>query len=166
MFVCDTISLDDMKKKYVPFNKSIVYAAELMTKAFKEAARKFHKNMNFEINHEEFIVLESIYTNPGIIQINIAKNILMKRSYVCKFLVQLEEKGYIYKKQAIRGKRQIIMENYITPEGEKVYKKVVDFIEKDIEKCSTEYNLDDLERITNIMFDWAEKIKKECNLKY
>ena len=46
MFVCDTISLDDMKKKYVPFNKSIVYAAELMTKAFKEAARKFHKNMN------------------------------------------------------------------------------------------------------------------------
>ena len=46
----------------------------------------------------------------------------MKRSYVCKFLVQLEEKGYIYKKQAIRGKRQIIMENYITPEGEKVYK--------------------------------------------
>ena len=124
-----------MKKKYVPFNKSIVYAAELMTKAFKEAARKFHKDMNFEINHEEFIVLESIYTNPGIIQINIAKNILMKRSYVCKFLVQLEEKGYIYKKQAIRGKRQIIMENYITPEGEKVYKKVVDFIEKDIEKC-------------------------------
>ena len=121
-----------MKKKYVPFNKSIVYAAELMTKAFKEAARKFHKDMNFEINHEEFIVLESIYTNPGIIQINIAKNILMKRSYVCKFLVQLEEKGYIYKKQAIRGKRQIIMENYITPEGEKVYKKVVDFIEKDI----------------------------------
>ena len=117
-----------MKKKYVPFNKSIVYAAELMTKAFKEAARKFHKDMNFEINHEEFIVLESIYTNPGIIQINIAKNILMKRSYVCK--------------------------------------KVVDFIEKDIEKCSTEYNLDDLERITNIMFDWAEKIKKECNLKY
>ena len=90
----------------------------------------------------------------------------MKRSYVCKFLVQLEEKGYIYKKQAIRGKRQIIMENYITPEGEKVYKKVVDFIEKDIEKCSTEYNLDDLERITNVMFDWAEKIKKECNLKY
>ena len=74
MFVCDTISLDDMKKKYVPFNKSIVYAAELMTKAFKEAARKFHKDMNFEINHEEFIVLESIYTNPGIIQINIAKN--------------------------------------------------------------------------------------------
>ena len=58
------------------------------------------------------------------------------------------------------------MENYITPEGEKVYKKVVDFIEKDIEKCCTEYNLDDLERITNVMFDWAEKIKKECNLKY
>ena len=110
-----------MKKKYVPFNKSIVYAAELMTKAFKEAARKFHKDMNFEINHEEFIVLESIYTNPGIIQINIAKNILMKRSYVCKFLVQLEEKGYIYKKQAIRGKRQIIMENYIISRSEGLY---------------------------------------------
>lgn len=155
-----------MKKNYIPFNKSIIYAAELMTKAFKEAARKFHKDMNFGINHEEFLVLEAIYTNPGIIQINIAKNILMKRSYVCKFLALLEEKGYISRKQAIRGKRQIIMENYITPEGEAVYKKVVSYLENELDKKANEYNMEDLQKMTETMFDLAARIKKESNLKY
>jgi len=155
-----------MKKNYLPYNESIMYAAELMTKAFKEAARKFHKEMNFGINHEEFLVLEAIYTNPGIIQIKIAKNILMKRSYVCKFLSQLETKGLISKKQAIRGKRQIIMENYITPEGEAVYKRVVNFMEEEIAKKVTKYELDDLHKMTAAMLDLAARIKNDSNLKY
>lgn len=158
--------MNNGKEVYIPYNRSLVYAVELVSKAFNEAARKFHNEMKFEINHEEFRILETIYLNPGIIQINIAKSILMKRSYVCKFLNQLEEKGYIRKEKAIRGKRQIIMENYITPAGEEVYFKVIDYIEKDIIAKSKDYNEEEVTKIRDILIDIATRIKHDFKLKY
>lgn len=72
-----------------PETKTIIFASELIAKTFNEAVKNFFKEMNLEINKEEFIILESIYLKPGIIQFDIAKNIVMKRSYVCKFLGEL-----------------------------------------------------------------------------
>ena len=77
---------DIYMKREITYNQSIEFAAELFTKALHEALRKIHKEMNFEINHEEYIILETIALNPGIIQIDIAKKIITKRSYICKFL--------------------------------------------------------------------------------
>ena len=126
-----------MKKDFT-YNQSIEFAAELFTKALHEALRKIHKEMNFEINHEEYIILETIFLNPGIIQIDIAKKIITKRSYVCKFLSRLESRGYIRRENAIRGTRQIIMKNYITKEGERVYTKVRNYFIKTFEERKNE----------------------------
>ncbi|MBS5802155.1 MAG: MarR family transcriptional regulator [Brachyspira sp.] len=105
-------------KKNIPYTETIAFAAELVTKAFNEIARNIVLK-DQKLNKEEYIILENIYLNPGIIQLEIAKNILMKRSYVCKFLAELEEKGFIRREPALRGKRQIVYKNYITPLGEK-----------------------------------------------
>src|SRR5574344_718263 len=113
-----------MNNQWCQFNKSIVYAAELVNKACIEASRKFHKENNLPVNHEQFIIMEEIYYPPGILQIEIAKEIFMKRSYVCKFLVELEELNYIYREKSIRGKRQVIYKNYLTEQGKKIFEEI------------------------------------------
>ncbi|MCD8377156.1 MAG: MarR family transcriptional regulator [Candidatus Gastranaerophilales bacterium] len=155
-----------MEKKYIPYSESVMYAAGLITKAAGEIARKIYKKMDFGINHEEFLILETIYLNPGIIQINIAKNILMKRSYVCKFLNQLEEKKLIRKENAIRGKRQVIIENYITDKGEETYLKAKNFIENSIIEKSDNYDYDEVRKVTAVLLNLTAKLKKDFNLKY
>lgn len=155
-----------MKKDFT-YNQSIEFAAELFTKALHEALRKIHKEMNFEINHEEYIILETIFLNPGIIQIDIAKKIITKRSYVCKFLSRLESRGYIRRENAIRGTRQIIMKNYITKEGERVYTKVRDYFIKTFEERENyKEEIELIETTKNTLFELSTKIKKDFNLKF
>lgn len=155
-----------MKKDFT-YNQSIEFAAELFTKALHEALRKIHKEMNFEINHEEYIILETIFLNPGIIQIDIAKKIITKRSYVCKFLSRLESRGYIRRENAIRGTRQIIMKNYITKEGERVYTKVrYYFIKTFEERENYKEEIELIETTKNTLFELSTKIKKDFNLKF
>ena len=155
-----------MKKDFT-YNQSIEFAAELFTKALHEALRKIHKEMSFEINHEEYIILETIFLNPGIIQIDIAKKIITKRSYVCKFLSRLESRGYIRRENAIRGTRQIIMKNYITKEGERVYTKVRNYFIKTFEERENyKEEIELIETTKNTLFELSTKIKKDFNLKF
>lgn len=156
-----------MSKKPVKYEKSLIQAAEMLSKAFREISKKIHKENNIEISHEEYLILETIYFHPGIIQIDIAKNILMKRSYVCKFLAKLEENGYIYRENAIRGKRQIIMKNFITEKGQKIYQKVAEiYLHNQSESVVSEQEWEELDKATKLIFDVTEKAKKYYNLKF
>lgn len=154
-----------MKKEYLPYTKTIIFASELIAKTFNEAVKNIFKEMNLEINKEEFIILESIYLNPGIIQFDIAKNIVMKRSYVCKFLAELEDKGFIRKESTIKGKRQVIIKNYITPNGEKVYEKAQKFINDMKNSKMTPEEINEIDKFTESAFMLAAKIKRDFNLK-
>ena len=162
---------------YIKYKKSILHAAELMTKACAEANRKIHKEMNFEVSHEQYLIMETIMQMPGAIQTVIAKEILMQCSYVCQLLSKLEKLGLIERKQAIRGTRQIIYENYLTEEGIAVYKKIkkyyteitpqFDKVYKQICKSiDSKYENLDINVITEILLKLTEKIISEHKLKF
>lgn len=152
-------------KKNIPYTETIAFAAELVTKAFNEIARNIVLK-DQKLNKEEYIILENIYLNPGIIQLEIAKNILMKRSYVCKFLAELEEKGFIRREPALRGKSQIVYKNYITPLGEKTYKDVIKHICIFQNKYMQDYAEFDFNNLSQIAFKLTDKLKKDFNLKF
>lgn len=156
-----------MSKNPAQYEKSLVQASEMLSKAFREIAKKIHKENNIEISHEEYLILETIYLHPGIIQIDIAKNILMKRSYVCKFLAKLEENDYIYRENAIRGKRQIIMKNFITEKGRKIYKKTLEIYSRNEPKnIVSEEEREELDKAADLIFDITERAKKYFKLKF
>lgn len=154
-----------MKDRKIQYHNSIIEAAAQLTRTFKEITRALHKEYDLEITHEEFLLLETIYLNPGIIQIDIAKKILMKRSYVCKFLTELEEKGFIHRENAIRGKRQIILKNFITERGNKIYKKVLELYTEKSEEIATDYEFEELAKAALIMLDVSSKAKKLFKIK-
>ena len=48
------------KSGYTQYNKSVEYASEVLVKTFQEVSRRVHKQQNFEVTHEEYVILEII----------------------------------------------------------------------------------------------------------
>lgn len=111
------------------YTESLQYNLEAAARVVQEAISVRFKELNFGLSYDEFIILDEIFHEPGILQIELAKRILKGRAYTGKFLIALEEKGYIERRSAIKGKRQVIMPNYITENGKKVHKIAVKTIQ-------------------------------------
>ncbi len=154
------------EEKYLPYNKTIQYSAEVLVKSFQEAMRKITKEQRFEITHEEYIILETIYLTPGILQFEIAQSISMHRSYVCKFLSQLINAGYVTREKYIKGKSQVTYKNYITEEGKAVYKKIKIYITKNLLSVPTEEEMKEIEYISEKLLDLSNKIKNIHSLQF
>jgi DNA-binding MarR family transcriptional regulator len=155
-----------MTNNQITYNESIEYAAEYLAKAMQEAIRKIHKEQSFSISHEEYVILETIYLTPGIIQIDIAQKILMQRSYVGKLLNKLEMLKYVERKMEIKGTRQIIYKNYLTESGKKLYKQISEFVVNETYRITSEKERVEAEHITSKLLDIANKIKEHYSLKF
>ena len=158
-----------MKKfdeNYTTYTQSLEFAAELLTKAIKETMRKVDKEMNFKVSHEEYIILETVCLNPGIIQIDIAKKIFMQRSYVGKLLAKLEESGFITRTQSIKGKKKVVMKSYITDSGIEAYNEVKDWILEEINKNSiSEESRRQTKEMIKHMFEIVTYLREEYDVK-
>ena len=164
MIQCKT-DMNNSEQKYTPYTDSLMFAAELLVRACKEATRKCHKEMGFGISHEEYIILETIFLNPGIIQFNVSKKLFMQRSYVCKMLARLEDLGFVRKENAIKGKRTIIVRLYLTEGGNTVYNAVRDnIISTMIAKHPKQRFLKNRETAEYLLF-LVEDIRKDYNIK-
>ena len=75
-----------MIKEKIPYTNSVIFAAEYISRLYREYVRKMVKEHSFPISYEEYIILDTVYFNPGSIQMEIAKKICMQRSYLCKLL--------------------------------------------------------------------------------
>lgn len=153
-----------MNNVHVPFTDSIVFAAEYLSKVSKEYVRKMMREKNFPIGCEEHIVLDTVYFNPGCIQMEIAKKLFLQRSYLCKILTKLEEDGYIRREQKIKGKRQVIMAVYLTEKGEEIYKQM-HVILRDEVLSKMQVDIDKIHEITSDLFKLGDELVENFNLK-
>ena len=153
-----------MNKKHFPYTDSIVFAAEYISRVSKEYVRKIIKDNNLPISYEEHIILDTIYFNPGCIQMEIAKKVFMQRSYLCKIITKLEELGFIKREKKIKGKRQVVMAVYLTPKGEEIYKKMHIVIRDSILNNQL-VDIDKMIEIKNELFKMGDKIVNTFNLK-
>ena len=146
--------------------ESLEYASELVSRTMKEVLRKYYKFLNFEVSHQEHIIMEIVHFNPGIIQMDIAKKISMQRGYVSKLLTKLENSGYIKKEEGIRGKQQIVFRCFLTNEGERIYQKISQTTNLEIQKRITKENFKDTKETAQKLFRMVEMIKEAAKLKF
>ncbi|MBR6298513.1 MAG: hypothetical protein IKR34_04650, partial [Candidatus Gastranaerophilales bacterium] len=102
----------------------------------------------------------------GILQFEIAQQISMHRSYVCKFLSQLQKEGYIRREEHIKGKRKIILKNFLTPKGEELYHKIKNYIINDILLSSTDDEIEEFNRIAQKLLNRANKMKERFAIQF
>ena len=98
------------------YTKTLPYELELTSRVLHEATRCFFELQKFPISQEEFIILDCLYINPNIIQMEIAKLILKGRAHTGKFLKSLEEKKLITRTPVKQGSK-IVMQIKITDKG-------------------------------------------------
>ncbi len=153
-----------MNNVHVPFTDSIVFAAEYFDKVSREYVRKMAKETNYPLGREEHIVLDTVYFNPGCIQMEIAKKLFMQRSYLCKILAKLEDEGYIRREQKIKGKRQVVMAVYLTEKGERLYKQM-HIILRDQVLSKLNIDVNRIHEITDEIFRLSNDLVKNFNLK-
>lgn len=151
-------------KPVIPYTESIVFAAEYLARACREYARKIIKDNNFKLSFEEYLILETVSHNPGLIQMDVAKRIFMQRSYMCKLLSKLEDDGFVKREKTIKGKRQQVMRVYATELGTKVYQEMQStFRAQVLNKSLIEY--DKMREVTAELFDMANSLVDTYNLK-
>lgn len=146
------------------YTQSLPYELELTSRVLHEAARCFFEQNNFPVNQEEYTILDCLYMNPGIIQIELAKLILKGRAHTGKFLKSLEEKGFITRNPANQGSK-IIMESAITPSGMELYKKITDALDEHIKEANECLNIDVESVIRNLKLIRQSAIEK-YNIKF
>ena len=153
-----------MNTKKIPYTSSIIFAAEYISRLYKEYVRRIVKEHNLPISYEEYIILDTVYFYPGSIQMEIAKKICMQRSYLSKLLVKLEENGYITREEKIKGKRQVVITIFITKKGEEIQKKMYSLV---INTLMSKLNLDmdKMQEISKVLFDICDEGTKNFNLK-
>lgn len=125
------------------YTKSLPYELELTSRVIHEAINCFFKENNLEISHDEFVILDCLYMNPNIIQIELAKMILKGRAHTGRFLMTLEDKGFVSRTPTKSGTK-LIMKLSITDKGLKVYKKISQVIDEHIEKMHTNLDLEEI----------------------
>ncbi|MGN0031945.1 MAG: MarR family transcriptional regulator [Candidatus Gastranaerophilaceae bacterium] len=154
----------EVNKYYASYTESLEFAAETFSKLCKLVMRNIHKEMNFPISHEEYIILEIIHLNPGIIQLDIAKKLYIQRSYVGKLILKLEKMGLIRREQSIKGKGKIIMRTHITKDGFAIYKKIRKRIVTELSKHS-DIELAEAQKMTKDLFDVVSSLSVAYNVK-
>lgn len=148
--------------KFTHYINSLPYALESTSRVIQEAIVRDFKRHKIQIPHEEFVILDTIFCHPGILQIELAKKVLKSRAHTGKFLNSLEQKGLIKREKAIKGSRQIILLNYLTDEGKKVHAETVTEIKKYINETMPSYlNDNDIQQLV----DFLNKLKSEVENK-
>jgi len=105
------------------YTQTLPYELELTSRVLHEAMRCFFELNNFPVSQEEFIILDCLYINPDIIQMELARIILKGRAHTGKFLKSLEKKKLITRTPAKQGSK-IVMQIRITKTGQELYKKI------------------------------------------
>lgn len=117
------------------FTESLLYELALTSRVLHEAMICYFKQKNFSLTPDEYVILDCIYMNPNVIQMDLAKMILKGRAHTGKFLKSLEAKEFITRTPFQRGST-IVMKLEITKLGLDVYRQTSEEIEQYIKRTS------------------------------
>src|SRR5574344_1751227 len=147
------------------YTESLEYNLEATARVVQEALAVKFKTLDFGISYDEFIILDEIFHQEGILQIELAKKILKGRAYTGKFLIALEKKGYIERKTAIKGKKQVVMPNYITEDGIKVLNLGIETCKNFMKNVSI-LNDDGMETMINFLKNLKIDVENKYSVKF
>ena len=109
----------------MPFDDDIP-TAPFISIIYREHAKYINDNVKDEdLSFGLHPLLIKIYRNEGINQEQLARDFHLNESTITRNLKKLEDKGFI---ERIKDKRKKIIK--VTPKGEKIAKKVMDFDKK------------------------------------
>lgn len=93
---------------YTNYTSHWLHDLDLTSRISHEIAKKFFETNNFPINLDEYIIIDTLLNNPDILQMELEKIILKGRAHTGRFLISLEDKGFVERIPSMNGNRLVI----------------------------------------------------------
>ncbi len=150
-----------MKHSY--YIDSFPYEIELTARVCHENARQLIESFTDEVSIDEFTVLDTLIARPGLSQADLARLILKGKAHTGRFLMSLEDKGFI--ERHIEEKNgKLIKVSDVTPKGEKLYNSVIERFKPAVEKFDSIISQEQCEMIIQNLRNFREAIEKARNI--
>ena len=121
----------------------------------------FLKQDHFQ--YDEFTVLDTLTARSGLSQADLARLILKGKAHTGRFLISLEEKGFI--ERHIEEKNgKLIKVSDVTPKGKKLYNYIVERFKPAVEKFDKIIPQEQCEMIIKNLKNFREAIEKARNI--
>lgn len=157
------MSLEEQPKLKTHFTGSIFYEIELTAKYCTMLGAQVFEKFNTGIAVKEFSTLDTILCNPGICQRDLAKLILVDRANTGKILDNLEKKGYIARKLAVKNNRPVKIAE-LTEAGRKKAEEVTSIIRPHMEAVRMKIQNSDLSKVTSLLRELRDVLKDTIDI--
>ena len=121
------------------------------------------EKLNVDIPIEEFGILDTLVCNPGICQRDLAKIILRDRANTGKLLENLEKKGLVYRKLAIKNNRPVKIAE-LTEVGLKKTEEITNLIRPHMEEIREKVTIKDLDKVIVLLKEFREVLSETLEI--
>ncbi len=146
-----------MKDRF--YINSLPYEIELTARICHENAKKFLESITDEVSIDEFSVLDTIIAKPNLSQADLARIILKGKAHTGRFLMSLEDKGFVERHVEERGGK-LIKVSVVTPEGLNLYSKIRDKMEPSIRNFQAVISEDEVQNIIENLRNFRNSMEK------
>ncbi|MGN0031318.1 MAG: MarR family winged helix-turn-helix transcriptional regulator [Candidatus Gastranaerophilaceae bacterium] len=152
-----------MMKEQKFYIDSLPYEIELTARICHENARRLLEQLTDEVSIDEFTVLDTIIARPDLSQADLARIILKGKAHTGRFLMSLENKGFIERKVLERGGKLIKM-SVVTDKGRIFYENVVKDFQAQTAKAEQIMSVDEISSIIKNLRKLRQAIERCSNI--
>lgn|SRR5574344_473857 len=146
------------------YTDSIYYHLEQTAKYCRYLGMQVFQKLKLPVTLDEFVAMDTILTNDGICQRDLAKMILKDRPNTGRILNALEEKGYI-KRYADTKNNRLVRRTELTEEGKILLEKVSVIARNYLESLPKVITEDAKEDLLKTIKRFRESLEQEVEMK-
>lgn len=151
--------------KYTNYTNFWLHDLELTSRITHEITRKFFETNDFPINLDEYIILDTLLNNPDLLQMKLANIILKGRAHTGRFLISLENKGFVERIPSKNGQR-LVMRSKVTNDGKKIHSKITKGVQKLAADCSKDLPDEMIENLQNTLKQIRTSLTEKFDVKF
>ena len=151
--------------KYTNYTNFWLHDLELTSRITHEIAKKFFEGNNFPINLDEYIILDTLLNNSELLQMKLANMILKGRAHTGRFLMALEDKGFVERIPSKNGQR-LVMISKVTNKGKKIHETITKHIQQFAQDCSESLSDEMIEDLQKILKQIRVSLKEKFEVKF
>lgn len=127
------------------------------------ACRQFEECKEVEVTFNEYVIIDALYSNPGVHQRDLAKIICKGTANLSRDLEKLEEKGLIERIINSKGKR-IVKTLKLTNLGKKVHNQTEFFIRKSIARVENIFSEEEYTQFQTLIAKLRDKLTESSDM--
>lgn len=117
--------------------------------ASRQAMQRLLKRNNGEITFEMLQIMSCLWNEQGISQQTLAERTAKDKACLTNLMLNLEKKGYVYRKEAPEDRRNKLV--YLTEEGEKLHNWIAPLLENYYKRLEDLLGKEKLEMTDNLL---------------